>query len=158
MTNLKLKRGQKLCPECGGVSASRSFICKYCRHEFVAKKTPIKNEIMDWKNLEIDTYIKVVQGTGPYFLAQYDSEDGRAGERIRMGHTGVFKVVGMDNKGLHTYGASHKNAGFAFIYMGPTCVSPHTGMNLEPHRIKQVRKRKIRDKNVKRNGNSHSRK
>jgi hypothetical protein len=60
------------------------------------------------------------KGTGPYFISKRDSEDGLAGEKICMGNTGVYKVVGLDNTGIVVYGAALKNAGYSYIYMGPS--------------------------------------
>jgi hypothetical protein len=146
---VKLQRGQKLCPHCEEINASRQRVCKYCDREFISKNTPIKGEVKDWQQLEKGTFIKVVQGTGPYYISKRDSEDSRAGERICMGITGVYNVVGVSEKGILAYGASLKNGGFTFIYMGPSTLSTVTGTYLEAHRIKRVkRKKKPGDKNA----------
>jgi len=140
----KLKKGQKLCPNCKKINAARQRVCKHCLKQFVSKNTPIKNEIKDWQNIEIGTYIKVVQGTGPYFLPKRDSEEDGvvARERICMGDTGVYKVMGIQKDGLITCGTTIRNGGFSFLYMGPSKKSKLTGMQLEAHRIllKKVKK------------------
>ena len=137
----KLQRGQKLCPKCDEINASRQRTCKYCQHEFISKNTPIKNEVRDWKNLEVGTYIKIVQGTGPYFIARRDSEEGVAGERICLGSTGVYSVAGLDSNGIHAYGTTRKNGGFCYLYMGPPHISKATGTHMEANRIKRVKRK-----------------
>lgn len=141
-TRTKLQRGQKICPKCKEINASRQYVCKYCKHQFVSKNTPVKNEVKNWKELEIGTYIKVVQGTGPYYISKRDTEDGSAGERICMGNTGVYKVAGFAENGIHAYGASYKDSGYSFLYMGQSKRSKDTGIYYEPHRIKKVNKRR----------------
>ena len=144
----KLQRGQKLCKKCGEINAARQRVCKGCGHEFVSKNTPISGEIKEWKELQKGTLIKVIQGTGPYYIAKRDSEESSAGERICMGDTGVFKVISTDHSGILVYGASRKNSGYSYLYMGPAKKSEITGTFLEPYRIKYVvtpnRKRKNR--------------
>ena len=158
-TQSKLSRGQKLCKNCKGVNASRQRVCKHCDTPFVLKNTPIKGEIKDWRLLEKGTLIKVIQGTGPYFISKRDSEDGLAGEKICMGNTGVYKVVGLDNTGIVVYGAALKNAGYSYIYMGPSRKSNTTGTYLEPHRIKLLTKiKKRKRKNAHNNSDSNARK
>lgn len=142
MKNRKLNRGQKLCPSCKEINASRQRICKHCGNEFISKNTPIKNEVKNWRELEIGSYIKVVQGTGPYYIASRDSEDGIAGEKICMGSTGVFKVAGIADEGIQAYGASDKDTGYTFLYMGEPKRSKITGTYLEPYRLKHVKLRK----------------
>ena len=145
-TQVKLKRGQKLCTECGAVNAARQRVCKQCGHQFISKNTPVSGEIKDWKSLKKGTLIKVIQGTGPYFISKKDCDEAFAGEKICMGNTGVYKVVGIDDKGIVAYGASPKNAGFTYLYMGNARVSQTTGTYLEPYRIKFVKKSKRKNK------------
>lgn len=136
---VKLKRGQKLCKKCNSINAARSKKCKYCCNDFISKNIPIKNEITDWRNIELGSYIKVIQGTGPYFICTKDSEDTKMGEKICMGDTGVFKIVGKDQNGLKVNGALNKNAGFSYLYMGLPKKSKNTGIYWEPYRIKKVK-------------------
>jgi hypothetical protein len=136
---VKLKRGQKICKKCNTINACRSRSCKDCANPFISKNIPIKNEITDWRNVELGTYIKVVQGTGPYFVSKKDTEESKIGERVCMGDTGVFRVLGIDKKGLRVHGASGKNSGFSYLYMGTPTVSKTTGINLDPYRIKKIK-------------------
>lgn len=136
---VKLKRGQKICKNCQGINAARSRVCKECSVPFISRNIPIKNEITDWRNLQLGSYIKVIQGTGPYYVSKKDTEEVKVGEKICMGDTGVFKVVGVENKGLRVNGTSGKNAGFSFLYMGNPTISKVTGINLDPYRIKKVK-------------------
>jgi hypothetical protein len=135
MTTIKLSRGQKLCPGCNKINASRQRVCKHCDREFISKNTPIKNEILDWKKLERGDYIRIVQGTGPYFLCTRDTDECTTGERLCMGNKGVYKVVGLDRRGIRAVGASHKNGGFVYLYMGEPYCSKETGLYYEPYRL-----------------------
>ncbi len=136
---IKLRRGQKICKNCNEINASRSRVCKGCNTPFISRNIPIKNEITDWRNIELGTYIKVIQGTGPYFVSKRETDEAKLGEKICMGDTGVFKVVGIGDQGLVVNGASSKNGGFSFLYMGNPKISNITGMNLDPYRIKKVK-------------------
>ena len=158
---IKLQRGQKLCKECDTVNAARQRICKGCGHEFMSKNTPIAGEVKDWKELQKGTLIKVIQGTGPYFISRRDTDESYKGERICMGDTGVFKVISTDHSGILVYGASRKNSGYSYLYMGVPKKSEITGTYLEPYRIKYVvtpnrrkRNRKSKNANNKRISNS----
>jgi hypothetical protein len=158
---VKLKRGQKLCKECNTVNAARQRVCKGCGHEFMSKNTPIHGEVKDWKELQKGTLIKVIQGTGPYFISRRDTDESYRGERICMGDTGVFKVISTDHSGILVYGASRKNSGYSYLYMGVPKKSEITGTYLEPYRIKYVvtpnrrkRNRKSKNANNKRISNS----
>lgn len=146
---IKLQRGQKLCKECDTVNAARQRVCKGCGHEFISKNTPISGEVKDWESLEKGTLIKVIQGTGPYFISKRDTEFSFVGERICMGDTGVFKVVGLGKDGIIVYGATRKNSGYSYLYMGPPKKSKNTGTYLEPYRIKYVKIKKSPNKNRK---------
>lgn len=151
---VKLTRGQKLCKTCNEVNAARQRICKSCGSHFVSKNTPISGEVKDWKELQKGTLIKVIQGTGPYYIAKRDSDESFVGEKICMGDTGVFKVISTDENGIVVYGASRKNSGFSYLYMGPSKKSENTGTYLEPYRIKYVVTK--RKKRRKKNGISNS--
>jgi len=139
---VKLNRGQKLCKTCMSVNAARQMVCKTCNSPFSSKSTPVKNQINNWKNLEKDSYFKVVQGSGPYYIASKDSESHKVGEKVCMGYTGVFKVVKVEENGILSYGLSNKNAGYSFIYMGPSKTSKETGIKMEPHKLVKVKIRK----------------
>jgi len=137
----KLKRGQKKCPECWGINAARQRICKDCLHEFAFKNEPAKNEILDWKSLQKGDLVKVIQGSGPYYIAKRTIDGYTAGEKIYMGTLGVFRVMSTDSEGIHSYGATSRNGGYNYIFMGKPHVKD-TGVNYSPYRIKKVKIRK----------------
>jgi hypothetical protein len=154
---VKLSRGQKLCKKCNEVNAARQRVCKSCGNCFTSKNSPIVGEIKNWKDLEKGTLIKVIQGTGPYYIAKRDSDESFAGEKICMGDTGVFKVISTDDNGIVVYGASRKNSGYSYLYMGQSKKSENTGTYLEPYRIKYVvtKIKKRRKKNAISKSNSN---
>jgi hypothetical protein len=151
---MKLNRGQKRCKKCKSINAARQRICKNCQFEFISKNTPVKGEIKDWKSLEIGDYIKIIQGTGPYFINKKDTEESKVGDRICLGDIGVYRVEKKYRDGLRVSGVSFKNGGFSFLYMGKPKYIPSTGVHREPYRIKRVKRRK----NVTTNSNSVNRK
>ena len=147
MESVKLKRGQKLCKSCGCINAARSGACKECKKVFVLKNGPIKNEIKDWKSLSAGDTFKVVQGTGPYYVCQRDSEEGTTGEKIYMGARGVYKVVEVRYNGLLVYGVSRKNGGYDFVYMGEEQkASTSTKIIRKAHRIVRTPNKRKRKK------------
>jgi hypothetical protein len=144
---VKLKRGQKLCKSCGYINAARSGACKDCKKPFVLKNSPIKNEIKDWKSLSVGDTFKVVQGTGPYYICKQDSEDGIAGEKIYMGARGVYKVIEVRHTGILVYGATKKNSGYDFVYMGEDQKSSiSTKIIRKAHRIVRTPNKRKRKK------------
>jgi len=138
---IQLKRGQKRCKSCKSINPVRCRLCKSCGQSFVRKNTPVKNEIKDWRDLEKGTYIRIIQGTGPYFISNIDSPDGQAGEKICLGSTGVYEVISTDNSGIRACGASRKNGGFTYLYMGKPYQSKETGTFLEPYRFTRVKRK-----------------
>ena len=139
---IKLKRGQKRCTSCKTINPVRIRLCKNCGVNFIRKNTPVKNEVKSWQDLEVGSFIRIVQGTGPYFISDVDSPDGKAGERICLGNTGVYKVMKLDSRGIYAYGASRKNGGFTYLYMGKPYRAKETGTFLEPYRFTQVKRKK----------------
>lgn len=134
-----LKRGQKICKYCKAVNAARSRICMSCELEFKPKNLPVRNEIINWKELSPGDFVKIIVGSGPYYPSKKDTENSKAGERISMGDIGVYKVVKIVDNGIYAFGATNKNAGYTFIYMGEPYISEQTGIHFEPHRIKRVK-------------------
>ena len=138
----KLKRGQKLCKKCNSVNAARSKICNSCGVAFIAKNTPIKNEIKDWSSLQKGEWFRVVQGTGPYFVCTRGSEESAIGDKIYMGCKGKYEVVRVVGNGLLCKGLGNKACGLEFLYMGNKEVSKGTGIFKEPHRLIKIKTRK----------------
>ena len=143
---MKLKRGQKLCKHCGAINAARSSKCNTCGKPFISKNTPIKNEVKDWRALEKGDWLRVVQGTGPYYICSRDSEEGQRGEKIYMGARGVYRVVEVKPTGILVYGIGKKNSGYDFVYMGDEeTICGSTGIVRKAHRIvRSPNKRKRR--------------
>tara|TARA_Y100000401_G_C8310261_1_gene219332 strand:- start:52 stop:477 length:426 start_codon:yes stop_codon:yes gene_type:complete len=139
---MKLKRGQKICKKCNAICAARSRICKECGAAFISKNTPIKNEVKDWKSLEKGDWLKVVQGTGPYFTCTRSTDEGSAGDKIYMGSKGKYEVVKVVRDGIMCKGLGRKNCGLEFVYMGEKNFSEYTGITKEPHRIVKLKTRK----------------
>lgn len=138
---MKLTRGQKLCSLCNCVNAARQRVCKKCKNSFDAKNIPIKSEVIEWSQLKRGEFIKIIIGTGPYFLTKKETEFSQAGEKICMGDNGVFIVDKIDDNGIHVYGATNQNGGYSFLYMGTPYQSEATGLYYEKYRIKKVKRR-----------------
>jgi hypothetical protein len=119
---MKLKRGQKLCKNCNNTNGARAHVCKNCGHEFVAKtegakvgKTQRRKKLKkyttvdNWKELVKGDRIKVVRGTGTYYVND-------AGDKQYLADAGIYNVISSDDKGLTVYA---NDGGFGYIYMGP---------------------------------------
>ena len=113
-----------------------------CYENVAAKNTPIKNEVKDWRALEKGDWLRVVQGTGPYFTCKRQTDEANAGDKIYMGCKGKYEVVSFDSKGLICKGLGRKNCGLEFVYMGDKDFCEYTGITKEPHRIVKLRTRK----------------
>ncbi|MCK5581881.1 MAG: hypothetical protein KAJ18_11480 [Candidatus Omnitrophica bacterium] len=105
------KRGQKECPECQEINGVRSYNCKGCDYEFPMKKRrkgkrriPVEN----WRALKAGDKVRVVGGSGSYYV------DPNNKEKIYMSERGTYTIFGKDDQGLKTYG----DGGYAYLYMG----------------------------------------
>jgi hypothetical protein len=107
-------------------------VCKSCGQHFVfqpkAKNRVKTTSLKDWKRLHRGQRIKVLQGYGPYYVA----EDG---ERISVGSNGVFTVRFIDSKGIGVYGVN----GFCFINMVKRRDTHNIGIVYEPHKLELVK-------------------
>ena len=139
---MKLKRGQKLCKHCGAVNAARSSRCNTCEKPFISKNTPIKNEVKDWEGLKKGDWLRVIQGTGPYFTCKRQTDEASVGDKIYMGCKGKYEVISIDRKGLLCKALGRKNCGVEFVYMGERNFCEYTDITKEPHRIVKLRTRK----------------
>ena len=138
----KLKRGQKVCSKCNQINASRQKCCKFCSNPFVMKQHQRKDQITEWQDLNNGQYIKVLQGSGPYYISKKEAEGYSIGDKICMGDTGVYKVVNTVQDGIIAYGVSIKNGGFTYLYMGDKKKSVKTGLFLEPYKIVEAKPKK----------------
>jgi len=139
----KRKAPQKECPECKSLVHARVSFCRKCKHTFYIKKN-VKRELLakNWRDLEAGDIIKVITGSGPYYL----SKD-RAGEKIMMGQKGKFEVLEIVDSGPRTCGiygrhmvripTHHRE----WIYMGESYFNETYSTNEEPHRIKVIKKK-----------------
>lgn len=112
----KVKRGQKLCSECGTINGVRAFVCKNCEAEFKMKKgrkRPRKKQVEDYRTLERGDTIRVVGGSGPYYTSK------ETGERTYLIDRGKYTVISTDDTGIQVYGEN----GYGYLYMGKTCPS-----------------------------------
>ena len=111
----KIKRGQKLCSNCGTINGVRAFVCKNCEAEFKMKKgrkRPRRKEVEDFKTLERGDTIRVVGGSGPYHTD-------REGEKTYLVDRGKYTVISTDHQGIQVYGPN----GYGYLYMGKICPS-----------------------------------
>lgn len=105
---IKVKRGQKLCPNCKTINGVRSFGCKNCLYSFKHKKVMSK---FSWKHLQKGDKIKVFGNSGPFYKKAN-------GERVFMCNRGKFSVINVDKNGIHAKGIGLKSTGYCYIYMG----------------------------------------
>jgi len=85
----KRKAPQKECPECKSLVHARVSFCRKCKHTFYIKKN-VKRELLakNWRDLEAGDVIKVITGSGPYYLSKDNP-----GEKLMMGPKGKFEVL-----------------------------------------------------------------
>ena len=129
---------KKSCSGCGNKVGVRTKECPDCGHKFVIKKRGPRPKEIEWTELKTKDIIKVVIGTGPYFL----SKD-KPGERIMLGEKGRFEVVELYDKGPRSRGIvgrqvterGHRANVVEFIYMGETYYSDDMCSHNAPHKI-----------------------
>tara|TARA_R110000765_G_scaffold259501_3_gene359691 strand:+ start:1104 stop:1622 length:519 start_codon:yes stop_codon:yes gene_type:complete len=130
---------KKECPKCSSKLGVRTKVCPDCSHKFlIRKRRPKPKQIKNWRDLKKGDIIKCVSGTGPYFI----SKD-KPGERIMMGHKGVFEVITLNYRNPKSCGIIgkpvKKNRNKAnvqeYIYMGKIYHDDILNINKEPHKI-----------------------
>ncbi len=129
------KSSTKFCPECSQKCGIRKQICK-CGHSFKVKKKIEPVLVTEWEKLEKGTIIRVVAGSGPYYL------DKNTSVKVPMGESGVFNVFRVLPTGLLCYGSTMSNSGFTFIFMGKPYKSEVTSIYYEPHKISLSKSKK----------------
>ena len=135
---------KKECPNCASKLGVRTKVCPDCDYKFlIRKKGPRPKQVKNWEDLKKGDIIKCVTGTGPYFI----SKD-RPGERIMMGHKGVFEVVKLNYKDSKSCGiigkpikkrGGYKGNTQEYIYMGEEYYDSILNINKEPHKILGVK-------------------
>lgn len=143
---------QKTCTGCGTSCHARVSKCADCGYEFYVKKsTQAKLLAENWKDLQAGDIIKCITGSGPYFL----SKD-RPGEKIMMGHKGIFEIVEMYNNGPKSCGIvarqlsgrmrRRRSGVVEYIYMGETWYNDDLSQHEVSHKIKVIKSSKRVDK------------
>ena len=138
----KRKKPEKKCNECGTLAHARSSVCKNCGYVFYIKKKELEVQLAkDWRDLKRGDVIKVITGSGPYYLSKDNP-----GEKIMMGHKGKFEVLEIIDNGPKRCGIygrqmvrvpiNHRE----WIYMGESYYNDTYSMNEEPHRIRVLKK------------------
>ena len=135
---MKLSRGHKRCPKCQTVNAARQRVCVYCRTEFRIKNTPLRHEIKDWKSLERGELFRVINGTGPYWMASDDSHDRQEGEKLFIGCKGKYKVDNISSQGIGAWKISGGHSRYEFVYMGKDEFSKDLNIHKTAHRIVKI--------------------
>ena len=139
---MKLKRGQKLCKNCNQINGARAHVCKHCNSEFIKKTDSVisnnkkrrkrfkkYDSINNWQELSSGDSIKVIRGSGPYYI-------GENGDKQYLSDAGIYSVISSDSKGLVVYG---NNGGYGYIYMGPEEKSPTLpNVYRSPHKILKI--------------------
>jgi DNA-directed RNA polymerase subunit RPC12/RpoP len=129
---------KKSCSECGNKVGVRTKECPDCGHKFVIKKRGPRPKEIKWIELKVKDIIKVVSGTGPYFISKVNP-----GERIMLGEKGRFEVVELYNKSPRSCGIigrqvterGHRANTTEFIYMGESYYCDDLCSHNAPHKI-----------------------
>ena len=119
-------KGKKQCPECKQTCGPRSFTCPHCNYEFKPGAKPKattdkpnkqkkfkKKLVQNWKDLKPGCIVKVIKGTGDYYLSKDN------GEKVYMQDPGKYTVTNVDDNGLVVRGKH----GQSYIYMGESMPS-----------------------------------
>ena len=145
----KRRKPEKNCPECNTANHARSSNCKEGDYEFYVRKN-VKQELLaaNWRELQPGDIIKVISGSGPYFLSKDKplNPDGSQ-QRIMMGEKGKFEVVEvLDNGprqcgiyGHQLYGRASKSHYREWIYMGESYYKEDVSIHKEHHSIKVLK-------------------
>ena len=117
---MKIKRGQKLCKECGQTCGARAKVCKYCDAPFEVRTDPavrmkrIHNkakrkglvEVSNWRELKPGQEVHYNGRSGSYWLNGDGTKDYTTDK-------GVYKVITLLDKGFGAYGPT----GYTFFDM-----------------------------------------
>lgn len=126
---MKPTRGQKLCSKCNTINGVRSYTCKNCGNDFPMKKPkkgPVKEEVSDFKSLRPGQTVRVVGGSGPYYIDAL-------GQKRYFTDRGKYLIMDILPNGLIVSG---KSGGEEFLYMGEYKESPVVqGVFRQPHKL-----------------------
>jgi bifunctional DNA-binding transcriptional regulator/antitoxin component of YhaV-PrlF toxin-antitoxin module/ribosomal protein L40E len=149
MTTKKRGFPQKPCPECNTDNHARSSNCKSCDYTFYVRKKDKEVELArNWRDLKAGDVIKVITGSGSYFLSKYNKNEDGSPLKISLGHKGKFEVVEIVDQGSKSCGiigrqlyVRGRRANVTeFIYMGETYYNEDMLSHNESHRIKVLKK------------------
>jgi len=149
-----MPRGNKTCPSCKTNTGPRTKICA-CGYDYFSsappakagvvvkkerkrkqngelrKKREPKSKPLHWKELRKGDQIKLVNGSGP----RYVIDD----KRIPIGYKGQYKVLYLDDNGIHAMGIGKKSvSGHAYIWMNGK--QRQGAFYRRPHKIAAVRR------------------
>ena len=153
MSNLTLKKRkapQKECPKCKSLVHARVSFCRNCKHTFYIKKN-VEQEMLakNWRDLKAGDIIKVIAGSGPYFLSKHNKNPDGSPLKIMMGHKGrceVVEIYGADDKrgcgivGRQISSRGHRANVVECIYMGEVWYNDDMILHERPHKIKVIKK------------------
>jgi len=84
-----------------------------------------------WRDLQKGDIIKVVQGTGSYYISKKDEQE----EKLYMGVLGKTVVCEVQHKGLLCY----NKYGYAFVRMVDEGFDEVLGLYRKPHKIMRLK-------------------
>ena len=122
---MKIKRGQKLCKECGETCGARAKTCKHCGAPFEVRTDPAGLvEVSDWRELKPGQEVHYSGRSGEYWL-------NGDGTKEYTTDKGIYKIVNVLDKGFGAYGKK----GYTFFDMstGVSKVSPY--LHNSPYKI-----------------------
>jgi len=146
---MKRKAPQKECPKCKSLVHARVSFCRNCKHTFYIKKNVEQDMLAkNWRDLQAGDVIKVISGSGSYFLSKHNKNPDGSPLKISLGHKGKFEVVQIVDQGSKSCGivgrqlyARERRASVTeFIYMGEAYYNDDMCSHNEPHRIKVIKK------------------
>tara|TARA_R110000824_G_scaffold128568_4_gene289588 strand:- start:85660 stop:85944 length:285 start_codon:yes stop_codon:yes gene_type:complete len=88
--------------------------------------------------LERGDLFRVINGTGPYYVLTRDCGEGKTGERLSLGLKGIYTVCEIHKDGIAVWGATNRNSGFDYLYMGKEVFCESTSTHRKAHRITKV--------------------
>jgi len=86
-----------------------------------------KEKKVDWTTLEKGDRIKVIKGSGPYYIMNKN--------KIPIGDYGVFTVKSVDPVGIFVY----NKYGNSFLYMGKIKFNDQTNVVRRPYKIVKLK-------------------
>lgn len=156
-----MAKGSKTCPSCSKTTGCRAHSCT-CGHIFSSalrspqvnqpiktkepkkrsrkkngelRKKRTKKIPLSWKDLRSGDWIKIVAGSGPRYITN-------EGLRIPIGYKGQYKVLYLDENGIHAIGIGKKSvSGHAFIWMNGR--QQNGAFLRKPHKISRLRQAAI---------------